>query len=163
MDIEDISKGRIPWNKEGFQVVNKELARLLNTPKDDWDLHEQTISLKDWDHEAIEFKPNPFQPMGQISHFMKALYPDKKEFLAHFFRYNNMIRFLKEHEEALIKEGLIKRGEKFHMIKDELLESLCLLPFTVLRETYGEFEDYYYDYSQVVDKSWEFIRKNKGQ
>lgn len=159
MNIEDISHGKIPWNKKGFQVVNKELSRLLSTPKDDWNLSLQSISLKDLDQDSIEFKPNPFQPMGQISNFMKEMYPDKKEFMAHFFRYNNMIRFLKEYEDDLMEEGLIKKGPKFHMIKDELLDSLCVLPFTVLRESFGEFEDYFYDYDDVVNKAWELLRK----
>ena len=163
MNIDDISKGRIPWDKEGFQVVNKELARLLNTPKDDWDLNLQSVSFKDWDHDSIEFKPNPFQPMGQISNFMKKMYPDKQAFMAHFFRYNNMIRFLKEYEEELTDEGLIKKDGRFHMIKDELLESLCTLPFTVLRESYGDFEDYYYNYTDVVNKAWEIKKKKQGE
>ncbi len=162
MDIEDISHGKIPWNKKGFQVVNEELSRLLSTPKDDWDLHLESVFLKGLDQEGIEFKPNPFQPMGQISNYMKEMYADKKEFMAHFFRYNNMIRFLKEYEQELMGEGLIKKGSKFHMIKDELLDALCEMPFTLVRESLGDFEDYYFDYDAVVDKAWERLRKNEG-
>jgi len=160
MDIEDISKGLIPWDKRGFQLVNSKLTKLLNTPKDDWDLSSDFSFLKDDVAENI-FKANPFAPMGQIARFMQKMYSDKRTFMAHFFRYNNIIRFLKEYEEGLCREGFIRRDANNHMIKDELLETLCMLPFSETRESYGEVEEYGFSYNEVVEKAWEMFRRRK--
>lgn len=137
MNEEQIIKGEIPWTIEGFQQVNVFLADLLKQPKDDWDLTTSNFPL------------NMFDPMGQVAKYFRRTYGVGVLWKAHFIRYNNIIRFLQEHKESLIKKKFLADNQPMPLIKDRLLRVLCRAPFTEKRFT-PEGSQYVLAYADVM-------------
>ena len=127
---DDIIQGKIPWTAEGFQEVNTFLAQLLKTPKDDWSLTPSRYKT------AI----SPFDPMGQVTKFLQEKYPQEHLWQAHLVRYNNIIRFFQDHQEALIQKNLLILKQPTPYIKDTLLKRLCQMPYGEQRERQGIVE-----------------------
>jgi len=150
MENEKITKGLIPWSKDEFQKVNSHLYKILQTPRDDWDLkYDSDIGL------------DPFHPLSQISKYMKKRYKNKALFQAHLVRYNNMIRFLREYEQDLIKENLLIKDQSIQQIKEALLLSLCILPYEETRINHERKIEYVFAYPQVVSKAKEFLKNSQ--
>ncbi|MCD4779320.1 MAG: hypothetical protein K8S27_02055 [Candidatus Omnitrophica bacterium] len=144
MKEDEILKGLIPWTIDEFKDVNAHLYHLLQRPKDDWDFADINLPI------------DVYEPIGQIAQYMKKKYDDDSFFKAHFIRYNNILRFLREYKGKLIHSGFLEDGA-IPLIKDQLLKCLCVMPFSELRLTDEGFMDYCFDLNEVILKTKEMM------
>jgi len=136
---DDILHGNISWTKEGFQEVNTFLAELLKKPKDDWSLTPSRHNLF----------LSPFDPMGQVAKFLQSKYPHEYLWQAHLVRYNNIIRFFQENQEALVKNKLLVLKKPAPYIKDKLLVCLCKISYGEKREVQNTTE-FIFSFEEVI-------------
>ncbi len=159
-DFKKIHRGLIPWSRTEFNKVTQEFHGLLQKPKDDWNLKRHQFSILDDETGKVEnYQINPFNNSAQFSELMLKKYPDETEFMAHSLRHAEIMMFINDSKEDLIKEGFLIQEEKELLIKEELIESLCVLPFSfkILNED-GE-EEFHFSYQEVVDRTWKTIGK----
>jgi len=162
-DFKKIYRGQIPWSPKEFNKVNQEFHEFLQKPKDDWNLKRHQFSILDDETGVVEnFQINQFNSMAQFSELMLKRYPDEVEYMAHSLRHTQIMRFIKDNEEALIKEGFLIQEEKQSGSKRELIEALCALPFSLKEVNEDGDEEFYFLYQEVIDKTWEIIKKNGG-
>ena len=75
-----------------------------------------------------------FDTMVLLNEIFHDRYSNRVEAMAHFFRYRSIFMFVDEYKDQLIKEGLVDNTSGELAMEPELIESLCILPYS-LRET----------------------------
>ena len=164
MNFEKITKGLIPWTSDEFNEIKAQFHAILQKPKDDWDIETKKTFLPDekktkWDTPGLD----PYHPMAQLKILMIKKYPDQEKAMAHFFRYNKIIKFLQDHELRLRKEKLMQQGKNPAYIKNELIECLCTMPYATKKETFDNKNEYKFCYNTITEKTKELIdRKSQS-
>jgi hypothetical protein len=87
-----------------------------------------------------------------ISKYMQEKY-DGNLYRAHLIRYNNILRFLREYSFDLEQKGYMKAAKPYPLIKDEVLQSLCELPFTEFRVNPQGYEEYVFAFEDVLNRT----------
>ena len=156
-----IEKGLIAWSKDEYKSILDEIHAVHQKPKDDWDLTKRSFILEDEKTgNREEVRSNNFHPVVQFSSIFCKKYPDEELYYAHSFRFYRICHFIKTYEQALLDEGLVQKEPKFLKIKDELLEALCILPFSKITKEKGS-KSYSFSYQEIVDKAWDLIKRSK--
>lgn len=186
LDLEGAFRGRLPWSVGGWREANEWYHRLQQTPKDDWDLEELGLTGDQLDAVPAELLPlvqelidkgllrgprndsplavrgNAFHPWHQLARFLMGRYPVDVWFF-HFHRFMVIGDFLMDHRGDLKRDGLMRdTEEEYDEIRQETVETLCVLPFS---ETYyidGE-ERYTFDYDEVVAEARRLTDEARGQ
>ena len=71
--------------------------------------------------------------MVVLNEIFHERYSNRAEAMAHFFRYRSIFMFLDEYKDQLIKEGLVDNASGELAMEPELIESLCVLPYSLER------------------------------
>lgn len=149
---EDIILGKIKWNRAGFDQLNGMLTQLLVKPKDDWN----TADLEEFfSNELRMMGITPYDPMAQVYCYLADHYPDLNDAKAYFVRYNNILRFLRDYHNDLLKIGFVVKKGKQDLVKDELLEVLCEVPFHGMDDKGQPV----FAFDDVIDAAWARINK----
>ena len=72
-----------------------------------------------------------FDTMVLLNEIFHERYSNRVEAMAHFFRYRAIFMFLDEYKDQLIKEGLVDNTSGELAMEPELIESLCVLPYSL--------------------------------
>jgi hypothetical protein len=161
MDL--IIEGKIPWNYEDFCKIAEWYHKLKETPKDDWDLKERGILLKDKD-KISKITINNFASENQLAFYMLKEY-GKEYFKKYIFRFFEITQFLAHNRDSLEKDKMTINGSDAIVVKSELLKALCLLPYSKIVKTGKSKNDirYEYDYNEVIKKAKELMKENGGK
>lgn len=153
LDWDSFTKGTVPWNIDECLEVMRWYHKLQETPKDDWDLRERSLTLKlDESSKVAKVEFNQFQPVNQLGFYMAQRY-DSDVMPYYTDRFMRIMDFLCEHREQLKEDGLSQAGgEDFDEICCSLLEALCELPYSKTEFVDGE-ERHRFDYDEVVKKA----------
>ena len=73
--------------------------------------------------------------------------------MAHFLRYRSIFMFLDEYKDKLIKEGLVDSTSGELAMEPELIESLCVLPYSLEQDEKASDKKHAYLYEEVVAKA----------
>jgi hypothetical protein len=151
-DREAVMKGTVPWSATECAEVIEWYHKTVTTPKDDWDLRERGFVLRDDRGKASGFKLNMLQPINQLGFYMAKRYaPDVMPYYT--YRFMLIMDFLSEHQQDLLRDGLARPGgREFNEIRREVLEALCVLPFTKVTKGNDGAEQRAFDYKEVVLK-----------
>jgi len=160
-DPEAVKKGTVPWSAKECAEVMEWYHRTITTPKDDWDLDERGLQFPDGEGKVSALTFNMFHPINQFGFYMAKRYaPDVMPY--HTYRFMQIMDFLSEHQQDLLREGLARYGgEEFSEVRGEVLEALCILPFTKSTKCDDGGESYTFDYEEVVSKARELIDQNE--
>jgi hypothetical protein len=159
-NYESATKGLKPWTIEGFNDAMKYYMGLATKPLDDYDLRERRLGIVDEEtNEISNIEINALHPMNQLAfHFQEKYDPDM--FHHHLYRFMHIMSFISKNRNDLIEIGLIRPKNEFDEIKEEMLEALCILPFTkkVMEENSISYD---YDFDNVMKKTQEIIDSKK--
>jgi len=157
MDIRAIMTGAVPWSAEECLDVMEWYKNLECTPKDDWDLFERGMLLQDSENGSVmKITLNPFKGMNQVGLYMAKRYK-YGTMQNYMFRFMLILEFLSDYSEMLVCEGLVRRDEGgFDHVRYELIEALCILPYSRVEITDGE-ERHEFDYEEVLARAQELM------
>ncbi|MEE9558364.1 MAG: hypothetical protein V3V94_02660 [Candidatus Brocadiales bacterium] len=150
-------KGLLPWSLEEFKEAMDYVDKLIETPKDDWDLRQRPSILLEHDEtgDVEEIRFNPFHIENQIGEYFIKRYTDTTESFVHSYRFFMIRGLLFEHSQVLFDEGLAKQDDECVMYSDSLLKSLCVLPYSrLVKDEDGAL--YYFSIDEVVKKAKQF-------
>lgn len=151
-DLEGVMQGTVPWSAEECREVMEWYHRLVNTPKDDWDLEERSIALEHESGDVSNLKFNQFQPMNQFGFYMAERY-DQSVMPYHTFRFMQITDFLTEHTTDLQIDGFARESEGGAVeICTEVLRALCELPYSQIANTDQRGERRTFNYEEVVSR-----------
>jgi hypothetical protein len=146
-------KGLIPWSLVEFRwVMEQHTVRRLNgeenrTREDDY--LPLKIQMRRQTGKSIE----NFDTMVLLNEIFHERYSNRVEALSHFFRYRSIFMFLDEYKDQLIKEGLVDNTSGELAMEPELIESLCVLSYSLDREGKAADKKHGYLYEEVVAKA----------
>lgn len=163
INFEKIEKGLIPWSSGEFNQIKIEFHKILLKPKDDWDItlkakSSQQVTSQDWVTPGL----HPYHPMAQLKKIIINKYNNQEKAIAHFIRYNQIIKFLQTHEALLREESLVQFGANPAYIKNELITCLCLMPYALNKEPLADKNEYSFCYADVIHHTKELIAKNSN-
>ena len=91
-----------------------------------------------------------FGSMVLLSDIFQEKYPDQIEYMAHFFRYKAIFKFLNNYRDELIREGFLAEEGKENDIKPQLIDSLCTLPYSLEQIEKSGDKSFTFLYSAVI-------------
>jgi len=159
-DIEKSFRGEIPWNPEDFKKVAEWFHVLVNKPKDDWDLSEKGIILEN-EGKISKLRFNKMLPENQLAFFMLDAF-GPKVFRTQFIRCHKIAQFIKKNRDRLEKDRLTIKGKDVDALSSELLEALCVLPFSKIDKR-RKHQSHEFNYREVVQKAKEIAIENGKQ
>ena len=132
-------KGMVPWSRDEFNWIEAEFHRLR--------AHQKGVSKSPGIH--IETGIGSMDNLILLMEIFQGRYSNE-EFMAHFIRHQQLLEFLSEKKDDLIKEGLIKEDGSRTIYQSVLIDTLCVLPLT--QEKLGPNGDkiYTFSYQEVV-------------
>ena len=149
-ELEKIFKGKFPWNIDDYGKTMRWHHELMLKPLDDWDLSEKGILIKK-DGVISKLTINKLMPDNQLAGYMiKQFGPDT--FKKQFVRFYEITDFIRKHIDELTTKKLLKKKKGHYELKSELIEALCVLPFS--KEVgKGKTKKYKFDYDEVIQKT----------
>jgi hypothetical protein len=103
--------GEIPWTQEGLEEALAHIAKLHNTPRDDWDRRKKGITLIDDDGSLSRITFNPDMMPNQIMDFIIARGRERGEsqekIMSHSWRFMEIMGFLRDNDSRLREEKLV--------------------------------------------------------
>jgi len=146
-------KGLIPWSKAEFSwVMNQHAVRRLNS-EENRTLEDQYLPLKIQMGRQTGKGIDNFGTMVLLNEIFHERYSNRVEAMAHFLRYRSIFMFLDEYKDQLIKEGLVDNTSGELAMEPELIESLCVLPYSLRQAEKAADKKHAYLYEEVVAKA----------
>ena len=127
-------KGLIPWSKDEFNWVMTEHTKRRMDKNEKEVLADEYLPLKIQMQRQMGKNIDNFDTLTLLNEIFHERYSNHIEAMAHFFRYRSIFMFVDEYKDQLIKEGLVDSASGELAMEPELIESLCILPYS-LRET----------------------------
>ena len=125
--------GLIPWSLAEFRwVMNQHTVRRLNS-EEKRTLEDEYLPLKIQMRRQTGKTIDNFDTMVLLNEIFHERYSNRVEAMAHFFRYRSIFMFVDEYKDQLIKEGLVDNTSGELAMEPELIESLCVLPYSLGR------------------------------
>ncbi len=156
-DREKFANGTVPWSADECTGVMEWYHKTLNTPKDDWNLQDLGINLRNDDGSVSRLSFNMFHPMNQLGTYMVERYGTGTA-PYHIHRFMLIMDFLSDYHQRLTNDGLARAGREDHAeIRGEVLEALCVLPFSRIETSDSGGELHTFDYDELVTKAREFM------
>jgi hypothetical protein len=125
-------KGLIPWSLAEFRwVMDQHTVRLSNS-EENRELEDEYLPLKIQMRRQTGKHIDNFDTMVLLNEIFHERYSNHVEAMAHFMRYRSIFMFLDEYKDQLIKEGLVDNTSGELAMEPELIESLCVLPYSFL-------------------------------
>jgi len=154
-------KGLIPWSYNEWNKAFEWEMKMMETPKDDWDLSPKSVKIIDEDtNEITIIKFNPLMIENQLSIYFNKTYSPELSF-AHNMRYHWIQHFLHQYKSKLIDEGLMIVKEDEMLVNNAVTKALCILPYSgEVKDEYGS-STYEFSYQEVLDKSWELLKQRR--
>jgi len=146
-------KGLIPWSLAEFRwVMNQHTLRRLNS-EENRTLEDGYLPLKIQMRRQTGKTIDNFDTMVLLNEIFHERYSNRVEAMAHFFRYRSIFMFLDEYKDQLIKEGLVDNASGELAMEPELIESLCVLPYSLERDEKAADKKHGLLYDEVVAKA----------
>jgi hypothetical protein len=135
-------RGLVPWCVGEYNWVMQVFMLRRKNLKGNLPLPEEYMYLKDEIANMSGAELYNLNSMLLVSQIFHERYPEELEYNAHFFRFHEIKDFLHEHSEELFELGLNTGPGDIMNVSPKLLESLCVLPFS-LEETDEEGEPHF--------------------
>ena len=146
-------KGLIPWSLAEFRwVMNQHTLRRLNSGENRT-LEDEYLPLKIQMKRQTGMAIDNFDTMILLNEIFHERYSNRVEAMAHFLRYRSIFMFLDEYKDQLIKEGLVGNTSGELAMEPELIESLCVLPYSLEQDEKAADKKHAYLYEEVVAKA----------
>jgi len=152
----DILEGKYPWNYKDFMSVANWMHELKQKPLDDWDLKERGLLLED-EQGCRKITINNFLPENQLGIFMMKNF-GVDVFRRQFYRFMEIMQFVRKNRDRLEKDKMLIKGKSFDATQDELIEVLCILPFSK-KTGKGKKIRHTFNYKEVIEKANELLAK----
>jgi hypothetical protein len=145
--------GLIPWTLAEFRwVMNEHAVRGLNS-EEKRTLEDHYLSLKIQMRRQTGTNIDNFDTMVLLNEIFHERYSNHIEAMAHFFRYRSIFMFVDEYKDQLIKEGLVDNASGELAMEPELIESLCVLPYSLEQDEKATDKKHTFFYKEVVAKA----------
>jgi hypothetical protein len=145
-----VYRGVIPWSvaEHDWIVAAYDERRLaqedLPLPEEFADYKQEFESLKGQELQNIK-------DMILFSDIFHRRYPKKLEYDAHFFRFNQINKFMQTHHDEFVKLKLVFFRNGKHHIAPQLMETLCTIMYDQEEvDESGEFTGCNFLFSDVV-------------
>ena len=146
-------KGLIPWSLAEFRwVMDQHTVRRLNS-EENQTLEDEYLPLKIQMRRQTGKTIDNFDTMALLNEIFHERYSNRVEAMAHFFRYRSIFMFLDEYKDQLIKEGLVDNTSGELAMEPELIESLCVLPYSLRENEKTNDKKHAYLYEEIVAKA----------
>jgi hypothetical protein len=146
-------KGLIPWSLAEFRwVMNQHTVRRLNS-EENRTLEDEYLPLKIQMRRQTGKTINNFDTMVLLNGIFHERYSNSLEAMAHFFRYRSIFMFVEEYKDQLIKESLVNNASGDLSMEPELIESLCILPYSLRETEKTNDKKHAFLYKEVVAKA----------
>ena len=146
-------KGLIPWSKDEFNWVMTEHAKRLLDKNEKDVLADEYLPLKIQMQRQMGKNIDNFDTLTLLNEIFHERYSNRIEAMAHFFRYRSIFMFVDEYKDQLIKEGLVDSASGDLSMEPELIESLCILPYSLRETEKTDDKKHAFSYKQVVAKA----------
>ncbi|MDE1921569.1 MAG: hypothetical protein KGJ09_09405 [Candidatus Omnitrophica bacterium] len=144
-------KGLIPWSSAEFKwVMNEQSIRRQNSDENE-KLQEEYLPLKIQMARETGKKISNFNTLALLNEIFHERYSNRVESMAHFFRYHSIFQFVDEYKNELIKDDLVKETGGDIAMEPELIESLCVSPYTSDKKS--ENKRHAFSYAEVVKRA----------
>src|SRR5277367_1748027 len=127
-------RGLVPWSVAEYKWVMQAFMARRKKLKGNLPLTEEFEHFKDEIADMNAGELYNFNSMLLVSDIFHQRYPGELEYNAHFFRFHEIKEFLHAYNHELFELDFTKGPEDIMNVKPQLLESLCILPFS-LEET----------------------------
>jgi len=145
--------GLIPWSLAEFRwVMNEHAVRRLNS-EEKRTLEDQYLPLKIQMRRQTGKNIDNFDTMALLNEIFHERYSNHVEAMAHFFRYRSIFMFVDEYKDQLIKESLVNNASGDLSMEPELIESLCILPYSLRETEKTNDKKHAFLYKEVVAKA----------
>jgi hypothetical protein len=146
-------KGLIPWSLAEFRwVMDQHTVRRLNS-EENRELEDEYLPLKIKMRRQTGKIIDNFDTMVLLNEIFHERYSNRVEAMAHFMRYRSIFMFLDEYKDQLIKEGLVDNASGKFAMEPVLIESLCVLPYSLKETEKSNDKNHAFLYKEVVAKA----------
>lgn len=155
--IEKFSKGTVPWSAEECRDAIIWFHKMMNSPKDDWNLNRYRLAMRDPETEDVqELRLQMTHPMNQIGMYFAEKYKGDRTLVScHTSRFMQILDFLGDHNSDLLRDKMAEKGaEDRYDVDGAVLEALCELPFEKRVVEEGK-ERWEFDYEHVIQRAKE--------
>jgi hypothetical protein len=141
-------KGLIPWSRAEFNWIMDQ--HLVDSRKNNEELKEEYLPVKIRLMRQTGKKVDNFDTMVLLNEIFHEKYPNRVEAMAHFFRYHSIFKFLEEYRNQLVKEGLVDKAGGDAAVEPELIDCLCIAPYSLEQAEKSGGKSYTFLYSEIV-------------
>lgn len=146
-------KGLILWSRAEFEwIMGQQMARGKKSAENEA-LKDEYLPLKIKLRRETGKKVDNFDTLVVLNEIFHERYPNHIEAMAHFFRYHSIFQFLHEYNKELIKEGLVGVENGNPSFEPELIDSLCILPYSMDDDKESESKGHAFSYEEVVARA----------